>query len=99
MKTILQLSYKYDEFPKEVPVVDCRVINNPYHKNKSERAMMEAVVANPLFPKVVDSGVELLQTVDTIVVACAYGKHRSGTVARTIAKRTGAKIVKGVNNR
>ena len=95
--TILQYSFKYDEIPDAAPIVDCRVIDNPYRKFKHEEDRYQAVRRSPKFESLVIKGVKLLQLTDIIVVACAYGKHRSGAVAEEIAKRTGATIVKGVN--
>ena len=95
MKTIYQLSFKYNNFPKGVPVVDCRVIENPYKRYLTDKARMEAVRRNRHFNPLVEKAVAYLGAGDEVVIACAYGKHRSGAVAEEVAKRVGAKIRKG----
>ena len=95
MKTIYQLSFKYNNFPKGVPVVDCRVIENPYKRYLTDKARMEAVRHDPKFNGLVEKAIEYLGANDEVVIACTHGKHRSGAVAEEVAKRVGAKIRKG----
>jgi RNase adaptor protein for sRNA GlmZ degradation len=93
MKQIVQFSYKLDGGPPAgMPVIDCRVIANPYSKASTDAARIELVEKHPAFPVLVETGVELLALRNTIAVGCTWGRHRSGAVARAIAARTGAKI-------
>ena len=94
IKKIVQFGFKFIDPMKlkGVPVLDCRVIKNPYSKFLSEDAQKEIVRNNPLFNEVVAVGVQLLSEHDKIFVGCLFGKHRSGAVSEEIAKRTGAVI-------
>jgi len=87
MKVIYQLSYKYDEFPEGVEVVDCRAIKNPYNSRLSNEQMIRIVRTDKRFEELVRDGVRKLKTNPSLVVACSYGKHRSRAVAEEIYKR------------
>ena len=95
MKTIIQFSYKLDGGPpKGVPVIDCRSITNPYRLSETDEGRVALVRAHEAFPVLVETGIEILTIRDEIAVGCTWGRHRSGTVAREIAARTGAKVVR-----
>lgn len=93
-KVIKQFGFKHYNPPKDVPVLDCRVIKNPWVRGLPDAFMIETVRKHPLFESVVQKGVQLLTDNDEIYVGCLFGKHRSGAVAEEIAKRTGAQITK-----
>lgn len=45
MKRVIQFSYKLDGGPPEgVPVIDCRVIQNPYRMANTDAARRKSVV-------------------------------------------------------
>jgi hypothetical protein len=95
MKTIIQFSYRLDGGPpKGVPVIDCRGITNPYRLSETDEGRAALVRAHEAFPVLVETGVEMLGIQDEIAVGCEWGRHRSGTVAREISSRTGAKIAR-----
>lgn len=82
-KRIYQFGFKNSKLPpKNVPVVDCRVIPNPFGLPDRERA--RAVQRHPMFEALVQQALELLQSHDAIAVGCEYGRHRSGTVVKEI---------------
>lgn len=85
MKTILQFGYKKG-IPTGVPLLDCRVIKNPYKVGVSEDVLKAQVRASPEFGKVVKQGFKLLTESDTIACGCLWGVHRSGAVAEELAK-------------
>ena len=94
-KTIIQFGYKNSNtMPKDIPLVDCRVLRNPYIPGVADDILKEKVKYLPGFGDMVKAGVFLLRTNDTIGIGCLYGKHRSGAVAESIAKLIGAKIIK-----
>lgn len=93
MKRVIQFSYKLDGGPPEgVPVIDCRVIQNPYRMANTDAARIELVEKHPAFPVLVEVGVGVLGVQDAIAVGCTWGRHRSGAVARAIAALTGATV-------
>lgn len=96
MKTIVQFGYKdvVESSLAGYPVVDCRVIRNPFVRNVPDEVLIERVRKAVGFEDVVKLGVQLIASNDRIYVGCLYGKHRSGAVAQEIAARTGARIVK-----
>ena len=96
MKLIHQFGFKHVIHAdlENLPVLDCRVIPNPYNPRLTDEAAMQLVRDNKLFEQVVQEGLQLLAANDTIYCGCLFGKHRSGAVAQELAKRTGAKIVK-----
>lgn len=97
MRKIVQFGFKFadpSEFVKTVegfgedsPVVDCRVLKNPYTPYLSAEECMQMAESDPLFEKVVAEGVAGLEWSQVIAVGCAYGKHRSGAVIREIVRR------------
>lgn len=96
MKTILQFGFKWMRtdsligkhgFGEDSPVVDCRVLKNPYSPSLSTDECMAMACMDPLFTRVVEEGLAGLSWSETIAVGCSYGKHRSGAVAREIARR------------
>ena len=93
-KRIIQFGFKNIDKDKlrGVPVLDCRVMVNPFVRGLSDDVMIARVRANPLFEEVVQIGLQLLAKHDTVFVGCLFGKHRSGAVAAELAKRTGATI-------
>ena len=96
-KTIKQFGFKNITDPfklKGLPVLDCRVIKNPFVRGLPDAFMIEVVRKHPLFEQVVQEGVQLLAKHDTIFVGCLFGKHRSGAVSQEIAARTGATITR-----
>jgi len=93
MKRVIQFSYKLDGSPPEgVPVIDCRVIQNPYRQADTDAARIELVKKHSAFLVLVETGVGVLAVQDAIAVGCTWGRHRSGAVARAIATRTGATV-------
>ncbi len=99
MKVIYQLSFKLDNLPKGVPIVDCRVIRNPFKRFLTDKARKEAVRNDRKFNDLVEKAITLLQENDEIVIACTHGRHRSGAIAEEVALRTNAKIRKGRQRR
>lgn len=93
-KEIRQFGFKFIHTDKLIgmPVLDCRVIKNPYSRLLSEQAQKQIVRDSPLFEEVVQAGMQLLAKHDVILVGCLYGKHRSGAVSEELASRTGAII-------
>lgn len=93
-KRIVQFGYKWvsPESMNWGPVLDCRVIKNPWTRGTPDEVLFAAVRMHTLFPEVVFNGVKMLEEHDVIYVGCQFGKHRSGAVSREIAKRTGAVI-------
>lgn len=95
-KTIIQFGYKnVNNIPKGIPLLDCRVISNPYKSGVSAEHLKAQVKLNPEFGKLVKHGVSLLHKNDTIGVGCLYGVHRSGAVSEELSKLIpGTKILK-----
>lgn len=80
--------------PKGVPLVDCRVLPNPFQRGVSDSVLIQRVRALAGFEELVEKGVQLLAKHNEIYVFCLYGKHRSGAVSQEISARTGAVIKK-----
>lgn len=95
-KTIKQFGYKFVDSAnlRGLPVLDCRVIPNPFIRGVSDTFLKNKVREHPLFNTVVKEGLALLETHDTILVGCLFGKHRSGAVAEELSKITGAVITR-----
>ena len=93
-KVIVQFGFKFIDKERlyGIPVLDCRVLKNPFSKFLSDEAQKQIVRDNPHFKEVVDAGMQLLAKHDKIFVGCLYGKHRSGAVAEELARLTGASI-------
>lgn len=93
MKKIIQFGYKWA--PEEKighPVVDCRVIINPYEKGVPDEVLKARVRNAPGFYTCVDRAVKLFEHHDTVFIGCQFGKHRSGAVAERVAAVVGAKV-------
>lgn len=91
-KRVVQFSFKLQGAPPGLPVVDCRIIPNPFAAHASDERRLAAVRQDHRFESLVKRGVALLLLHDTIAVGCTWGKHRSGAVALEIATRTGAEL-------
>jgi len=89
MKTIITFGYNLPtQLPEGCPVIDCRVIKNPYSNYKHDPEGARRVVrSDPFFEQLVKRGTEALLMYDTVAVGCLYGVHRSGTVAEEILHR------------
>lgn len=85
-KVIYQLGFKVDKIPKNLPIVDCRVIKNPFSRSLSDGEIIKKVYKDRHFRGLVEQGLELLRENDVIVVACLYGKHRSWAVADMVGR-------------
>lgn len=86
MKTIIQFGYEVHVPPNGIPLIDCRVIPNPFGiKNELLRA--RAVLQHPKFKELVLNGMAQLSLHDTIGVGCGWGVHRSGEVAKEIQRK------------
>lgn len=98
-KTIIQFGYKnVNSIPKGVPLLDCRVIKNPYKSGVSAEVLKNQVKLNPEFGKLIKQGVSLLNNNDTIACGCLYGIHRSGAVVEELAKiYPNVKVLKAEN--
>jgi len=95
-KRIYQFGFKFFS-PSALgwnPVVDCRIMRNPFRQGIPEDVLKADVRALPEFEGLVQYGMFHLNEVDVIYVGCLYGRHRSGAVAEEIAKRTGAVVQK-----
>lgn len=94
MTKIIQFGYKYvrPEQLEGLPVLDCRVIPNPFQWGVADAVLIERVRTNPEFPKVVERGLQLIAEHGAVYVGCAYGKHRSGAVAQELASRVGGQV-------
>ena len=82
MKIIYQLGYKVDTFPVDIPIVDCRVIRNPYSPTKSKDQMEREVRQSSVFMILVLDSIKLLENYNSVIIACSYGRHRSGEVVK-----------------
>jgi len=96
MKTILQFGFK-NGVPEGVPVIDCRAIPNPYHASDDPKEVARIVRASKYFNALTMKACWALAHRDTIAIGCTHGVHRSGEVAKEVAKATGAKIEKYKN--
>lgn len=86
-KKIIQFGYNV-RVPEGIPLVDCRVIANPYPKFAHDQvAARHAVRTDPAFPGLVDQAEKLLAENDVIGIGCGYGVHRSGTVVDALMRR------------
>lgn len=100
MRIIYQLGFRVDLFPNDVPVVDCRKLINPYPE-QGDKAR-DIVKADPLFEKIVSRAIKILSLNPSIVIACSFGIHRSGTVVEEILRRfpyDKIEIRKGIRSR
>lgn len=81
--TIYQFGFTRRPAPVGMPVIDCRIIDNTFS--------LERIRAHRNFRPLVDRGIAMLQsgTCTCIAVGCAFGKHRSGEVARAIQRAVG----------
>lgn len=88
-KRIVQFGFEWvsPESMNWGPVLDCRVIQNPWVRGTPDEVLIRAVEKHPLFEEVVQQGIKMLEEHDVIYVGCQFGKHRSGAVATEIAKR------------
>ncbi len=100
MKTIYRLGYEVDTFPKGVSIIDCRVIENPFRKSKFVVRRREIVRKDPMFEKLVTRAIILLEGKDRLIIACSFGKDRSGAVVEEVVKRIKEKVnvIKGVRS-
>jgi len=87
MKTIYQLGFKLDLIPNNVPIVDCRVIPNPFRIDKSDAKIEREVRSHPSFEILVEKALKFLLMGDSIVIACQFGRHRSGVVTKEVSER------------
>lgn len=97
-KSIVQFGYRTNPPPevreKRMPVVDCRVIPNPFGRADSTEGRKAIVRKNPWFEPLVAAAVNILDTTDVVYIGCGYGRDRSGAVADEVARRTGAVITR-----
>jgi len=92
-KYILVFSYKFTGPPvPAVPVVDCRVLPNPYSLGATPEARRALVRQLSGYESLVKKAVTLLALHPTIAIGCAWGKDRSRAVAEGVAALTGAEI-------
>ncbi len=90
---IIQFAFKNGQ-PVGPPVIDCRIIPNPYSLARADADRLALVRADPQFERLVQAGVGALERGHPeIAVGCQFGRHRSRAVAQEIAARTGAEIV------
>lgn len=90
MKKVIQFGYNV-RVPEGIPLVDCRVIKNPYPKFAHDRvAARHAVRSDPNFAGLVVQAEELLRKHDVIGIGCGYGVHRSGAVVEELEGLTGS---------
>lgn len=90
---VVQFAYREGPPPPGIPVVDCRVIPNPWNKGKDPRARQRVVRADPRFEGLVREACDLLTRHSFVAVGCAYGRDRSSAVAEEVATRTQARIL------
>lgn len=88
---IIQFGHNNCEVPIGIPLIDARVIPNPFHI-KDLRARKAKVLADPMFSILVKEGVEHLQRYGTIGVGCGWGHDRSGAVAEEIRNQVGEHV-------
>lgn len=94
-KIIYQLGFKVDDFPPTVPIVDCRIIRNPFSMCGADEEREKAVRDDINFDRLVGECTYLLLTqYDELIVACSYGRHRSGEVVKEVRRRLDIKNIK-----
>lgn len=88
MRKVIQFGYNV-KVPEGIPLVDCRVIPNPYPKYAHDPvAARYSVRTHEKFLTLVQTGIDLLKEHDVVGVGCGYGVHRSGTVVKEMEKLT-----------
>lgn len=92
-KQIHVFAYKFKR-PMNMPLVDCRVLPNPYKEGVPDDVLRERVRALPEFAPLVDRCVNLFNHYEDIGIGCLWGRHRSVAVASEVARITGATITR-----
>lgn len=67
------------------PLVDCRVLRNPYRAVHSDRERKALVRMDPKFMGVVQQALDRLEGSNEVYIGCGFGKHRSVSVAEAAA--------------
>lgn len=91
---VIWFSYWTDKLPPDWPVLDCRVIDNPYSKHKTDAARFDAIRNHPYFNVLVAHGVAKYKKYGKVACGCDFGRHRSRVVAEEIGRIVSEKAEK-----
>jgi len=92
VKQIIQFGYRVQQPVQGWPVVDCRVIPNPYMGFKatavtSDEEYKAKARAHPQFEPLVREAIAHLLKGNVVQIGCLFGRHRSGAVAEEVQRR------------
>jgi len=86
--TIIWFAFKDHPLLARHPILDCRVLKNPFKYGVPDVVLKQNVTLDPNFSQVVQQGLDMLKESGVVYIGCQFGKHRSGAVIDEIAKTT-----------
>jgi len=84
--TIWYFSFKLNEKPSDIPVLDCREVPNPFKLAETYEEKRLLVLANPLAHELIQAATVRHIHNGDLAIGCTWGKDRSRIIATAAAE-------------